>query len=180
MNYSYITDNQIMNLVDSSYATMNSLVDSSQMYRKDFTTLDSAQDFTKNLIVQYVNSLDPIPQYRVAKFRKVITKNPLTNEVLSSERFEALDSLNNPGLTETDLFKIEYPPRLEEIVGISDLKDTLKGYMKDYGERISFGENIFEKQIISDSDGRGNILEQKTLFNNIGWNPILSREEFNV
>ena len=116
----------------------------------------------------------------MAKFRRVITKNPLTNEVLSSERFEALDSLNNPGLTETDLFKIEYPPRLEEIVGISDLKDTLKDYMKDYAETMSFGENIFKKQIISDSDGRGNILEQTTRFNNIVWNPILSREEFNV
>ena len=92
--------------------------------------------------------MDPISQYRVSKFRRVITKNPLTNEVLSSERFEALDSLNNPGLTETDLFKIEYPPRLEEIVGISDLKDTLKDYMKDYAETMSFGENIFKKQIV--------------------------------
>lgn len=180
MAYSYITDNQIMNLVDSSYTIMNNLADSSQMYRKDFVTLDSAQDFAKNLIVQYVNNLDPISQYRVSKFRRVITKNPLTNEVFSSERFEALDSLNNPGLTETDLFKIEYPPRLEEIVGISDLKDTLKDYMKDYAETMSFGEDIFEKQIIYDSDGRGNILEQTTRFNNIGWNPILSREEFNV
>lgn len=143
---------------DSSYDEII-MDDSTSLYQKDFTTMDSAKDFLSKKIISHVMNENWVEQYDISKVEPKISRHPKTKQALNSVKVISINSVYDSSLTEDDFFMIEHIPRKEKIPGIS----TLRLYLKEYlSERANFilNEDPFKKTMcVEDSDGRGNAID---------------------